>query len=124
MPPNPAPQRVVLEHPRRPEHPNRWRTQDRRTHERFLVLVPAEYAIGRERGSATTLNLSSQGLSFRTDRELPVGCRVQVWIDWPARPPDGIALRLTVVGRVLRSNRQCTAIGIVRHDYHLRSGRG
>jgi hypothetical protein len=54
-------------------------------------------------GSGKTVNLSSNGVAFVTDNDLPPGAFIEVSIAWPALLENRCPLQLIGFGRVLRS---------------------
>src|ERR1700732_2538322 len=51
---------------------------------RFPVKLPVRYKVGGELGWGELVNISSSGALFTTERTLPLGKRVELWINWPA----------------------------------------
>jgi hypothetical protein len=68
-------------------------------------------------GTGRTRDLSSRGILFETDRPLPVGSRLELAVSWPALLHGEAALNLTATGRVVRSDRTCTAIRMIQHGF-------
>ncbi len=93
---------------------------ERRQHQRFPMNAAAHYVFSGIRGEAVTHDISSGGVFLKTPVILPVGKRLQIFIDWPALLDNHCPLRLVVSGRVLRSDTTGTAVGIIRYDYKLR----
>ena len=93
---------------------------ERRQHQRFPMSAAAHYVLSGVRGQAITQDISSGGVFLKTAVVLPVGKRLQIFIDWPALLDERCPLRLVVSGRVLRSDGSGTAVGIIRYDYKLR----
>ena len=119
MSPTPTPRNRAAVEPR-----VRQRAVERREHVRFPISMPAEYVLGCVRGSAVTCDLSSGGIFVKADRLLPIGKRVDLYIDWPAVLDDRAALRLVVKGLVLRSGWRGSAIRIAHYEFRVRSRRG
>src|ERR1700746_2424451 len=81
---------------------------DRRGAERFPIQREFRYKIVsrkdiEEIGFGKTINMSSNGVLFTTDRHLLPGKRLEVSISWPAQLNSRIALKLVARGRVVRS---------------------
>ena len=74
-------------------------------------------------GAGRTVNISSSGVLFRTERPLAPGSRLEIDIDWPARLNDKCALKLVARGRVVRSRDGLAAIEIVQHEFRTKSAR-
>ena len=92
--------------------------RQRRLNQRFPITARAEYIVGRNRGQATTRNVSSGGVFLKTNGTLPTGESIQILIDWPALL-DGRSLRLVFWGRVVRSNDIGTAVAIHRYEFRV-----
>jgi len=98
---------------------------ERRSGNRFPIETALEYKVilgenGAEFGSGQTINLSSGGILFRSDRTLPQGVMIELKIDWPASLSGTAGLILRVVGRTLRSEATNSAVRILRHEFHTR----
>jgi hypothetical protein len=99
---------------------------DRRGADRFPIEREVRYkVISRktapepETGAGITVNMSSNGVLFTTDRYLLPGRRLEVCISWPAQLNSKIALKLVARGRVVRSEDGRAAIEI--HQYEFRT---
>ena len=83
---------------------------DRRSADRFPIEREVRYRVlsrksstDGESGVGITVNMSSNGVLFTTDRYLLPGRRLEVSISWPAQLNSKIALKLVARGRVVRS---------------------
>ena len=85
---------------------------------RYKVLSRKSAAEG-ESGVGVTVNMSSNGVLFTTDRYLLPGRRLEVSISWPAQLNSKVALKLVARGRVVRSEEGRAAIEI--HQYEFRT---
>lgn len=94
-------------------------TVDRRRHLRFPITANAEYLLQGRRGEVITSNVSSGGVLVQSTDILPIGERVELRMDWPARLDDGCRLGLVVVGEVLRTTACGTVISVLRYEYRL-----
>ena len=97
---------------------------DRRGADRFPIEREVRYKILSrksldETGVGKTINMSSNGVLFTTDRHLLPGKRLEVSISWPAQLNSKIALKLVARGRVVRSEEDRAAIEI--HQYEFRT---
>jgi hypothetical protein len=95
---------------------------DRRASKRLPIERDVRYKVlqGRrtiEVGSGRTLNMSSRGILFTTECPLPKGKHVELSVSWPARLHNEVALKLVVVGRLVRIEEKKAAITIVRYDF-------
>jgi len=69
---------------------------------------------------AVTCDIGSGGVCIDTPDSLPVGKRVRLSLDWPAALDGRHALRLIIIGKILRISERGTAVSILRHEYRLR----
>src|SRR5580704_602198 len=83
---------------------------DRRSADRFPIEREVRYRVlsrksstEGESGVGVTVNMSSNGVLFTTDRYLLPGRRLEVSISWPAQLNSKIALKLGARGRVFRA---------------------
>ena len=93
---------------------------ERRQHRRYPIIARSEYILAGNRGQGTTVNISSGGVFLKTDRLLPVGKQIQVFINWPVLLDQRCPLRLVMTGRVLRSDEAGAAVGKLRYDFKIR----
>ena len=82
--------------------------QNRRANGRYDLRLPLHYRISLKgqvarTGSATTCDISTTGLSFRSRKPLPVGAHIEIMVDWPARYRDVDPMCLLATGFVVRS---------------------
>ena len=80
---------------------------ERRSKRRFVMEREIRYRVlDQDRiiasGTGKTFNLSSSGVAFSTDRELPPGAFIELSIAWPALLENRCPLQLIGFGRVLR----------------------
>lgn len=104
-------------------------THDRRLRTRYPVRLDVEYMMvnrGRVvgRGNGTTVNISSHGILFQTNHDLPTGRPIKVVIKWPFSLEGMCALKLHIFGTIVRSDATRTAIQIDRHEFRTASIRG
>ena len=94
---------------------------DRRGADRFPIEREVRYKIlsrktsaDGESGAGMTVNMSSNGVLFTTDRYLLPGRRLEVSISWPAQLNSKVALKLVARGRVkslaVLANDRCLAL--------------
>ena len=80
----------------------------------FRVLTPGQESwihMGR------TVNMSRSGLLFDTEEEaLDSGSPVELWSDWPARPPE-LERWLRIWGWVVRQRDRSVAIAIRQYSF-------
>jgi hypothetical protein len=68
-------------------------------------------------GRGETIDMSSTGVLFTTDRELNPGRRIEVSISWPAQLNENCALKLVATGRVVRTEPGRAAIEIQQYEF-------
>src|SRR5579871_4642266 len=95
---------------------------DRRKCRRYPVKLNIRYRFSRdptvwEEGLGATRDLSAEGLSFRADRELPVGVQVELRIDWPLKINGAPSLCAVISGRIIRSNENEIAVAILQSEF-------
>ncbi|MGA2592308.1 MAG: PilZ domain-containing protein [Bryobacteraceae bacterium] len=72
-------------------------------------------------GSGKTLNLSSGGVAFATERDLPIGGVIELSIAWPALLENRCPLQLVGFGRVLRSEHGRAVSTIEQYEFRTLS---
>ena len=97
---------------------------DRRGADRFPIEREVRFKIFNRKstddvGVGKTLNMSSNGVLFTTDRHLLPGKRLEISINWPAQLNATVALKLVARGRIVRSEEGVAAIEI--HQYEFRT---
>jgi hypothetical protein len=101
---------------------------DRRTAVRFPIEEDVRYKVFNrntiEVGLGKTLNMSSNGILFTTERTLAPGERLEVAVNWPAQLDHKCALKLVTTGRVVRSDSGLAAIAIDRYEFRTQGIRG
>lgn len=101
---------------------------DRRTAVRFPIEEDVRYKVFNrntiEIGLGKTLNMSSNGILFTTERTLVPGERLEVAVNWPAQLDHKCALKLVTTGRVVRSDSGLAAIAIERYEFRTQGIRG
>ena len=88
---------------------DKWQSSDdnRRKTSRFPIVREIRYRMATrdnafEAGVGATINISSGGVYFTTDKPLLPGRRVELAISWPAELDRNTALKLVARGRVVR----------------------
>jgi hypothetical protein len=99
---------------------------ERRRSERFSIQREVRYKVFKKRrgslvGSGKTINISSSGVLFTSDEVLRLGERLELSISWPVRLDNKNALKLVVLGTVVRVTPGCTAMQIRHHEFHTQS---
>ena len=99
---------------------------ERRRSNRFPIERELRYKTLNQRaeilvGGGKTLNISSSGVLFTSDHDLPVGTRLEVSISWPAQLNDKCMLNLVARGRVMRHIRGQLALQIQQYEFRTQS---
>ncbi len=99
---------------------------ERRRSSRFPIERELRYKTLNQRseilsGSGKTLNISSSGVLFTSDHELPVGTRLEVSISWPAQLNERVMLNLVARGRITRHNKGQMALQIQQYEFRTQS---
>jgi hypothetical protein len=107
-----------------PYHPDPD-NRDRRDRQRFPLRQRIQYELAgggvAVRGEGTTIDFSSGGVQFTTEREIQVGRKIVCSVDWPVDLVDGCALKLVAQGVVVRSTLDKAAVKIRSHEFRTRS---
>jgi hypothetical protein len=104
-------------------------TAERRRSSRFPIEREVRYKTLNQRsesvaGSGKTLNISSSGVLFTSDHELPVGTRLELSISWPAQLNERCLLNLVARGRVTRHSKGQLALQIQQYEFRTQSRPG
>jgi hypothetical protein len=101
---------------------------NRRSAVRFPIEQDVRYKVfARNRievGLGKTVNMSSNGVLFTTERPLALGTRLEVSLNWPALLDHKCPLKLVTTGRVVRSESGMAAIVIERYEFRTQGIRG
>ena len=101
---------------------------DRRSAVRFPIEQDVRYKVFNrntiEVGSGKTINMSSNGVLFTTERTLAPGERLEVAVNWPAHLDNKCPLKLVTTGRVIRSEDGRAAIAIERYEFRTQGVHG
>lgn len=95
---------------------------ERRAKRRFVMEREIRYRVLEEDkiiavGSGKTINLSSAGVAFVTENDLPTGAYIELSIAWPALLENRCPLQLVGFGRVLRSSGRTVASTIEQYEF-------
>jgi hypothetical protein len=95
---------------------------DLRFDRRYPILLELQWKLIRRKrvlgvGKGSTLDLSSGGILFASDRALPKGLNVELAISWPALRDNVAAMQLVVKGRIVRTEGCRTAIRMTQHEF-------
>ena len=95
---------------------------ERRSKHRFGLDRELRYRVLNEEGliqfgAGRTRDISSSGVAFASDVDLPNGCFVELSISWPAMLNQSLPMRLIVFGRILRSRRGQAVASIEKYEF-------
>ena len=95
---------------------------ERRHDRRYEIQLDLRWRLIRRRrvletGTGHTIDMSSGGVHFETDRPLPAGLNVELSIAWPAMLHNMAPLQLVVAGKIVRTNGRRTAIQKHQHEF-------
>jgi hypothetical protein len=98
---------------------------ERRASIRFPLTLEIRYAVWEhgmpvDRGFGRSVELSSTGLRFTSDRPLRTGQSLELYIEWPVQLAGGVKLQLVMAGVVLRTNGTETALEAMRYEFRTR----
>lgn len=101
-------------------------TQERRRTRRFHIRMSLHYRVSQKgavtrSGSGLTVDMSTDGVSFRCRKPLPEGAHIEIAIDWPARYGDVYPIDLLVTGFVVRSDHGRTAVRMTSRRFRISS---
>ena len=104
-------------------------SEDRRASNRLPIERDVRYKVllGRgsiKSGSGKTVNMSSVGILFTTEDQLPVGERVEVAVSWPAQLNNNLPLKFVAMGRLVRTEANQAAIAIERYEFKTQGSQG
>ena len=100
------------------------RAHERRLAPRYAIETAVEYrlmargeVIGTGRGR--TVDISSSGILFESERTLPPQRVIHLSLDWPVRREAGLTTELHVAGRTVRRRGRRTALAMERHEFRF-----
>lgn len=101
---------------------------ERRAADRFPIEREVRFRLlgkrnGHEEGTGKTVNISSNGVLFTTDKALLPGRRIEVSISWPAQLDNRCYLKLVAKGRIARQEGNRAAVEIQQYEFRT-AGRG
>jgi hypothetical protein len=101
-------------------------TTDRRTKLRFAVNRELRYKLTDSMtivaaGQGETVDMSSGGISFRTNTALKVDSYIELSISWPALLDGNCPMRLVVYGKVVRYEDSIVACSVEKWEFRTGS---
>ena len=112
-----------------PDMPGKQGKTDRRTSDRFPMEREIRFKmlskrLGDEAGAGTTVNMSSGGIFFQSDKPLIPGKRLEMAISWPAQLDNRCALKLIARGKVVRYDAGYAAVEIQQYEFRTVGAHG
>jgi len=101
------------------------RQANRRRSERMEIEQEVNYKVlNRKDGDITaqgkTVNISSSGVLFTTDKAVSPGRQVELDINWPAQLDNKCNLKLVARGRIVRQDGERAALEILQHEFRTK----
>ena|SRR5579862_1329590 len=98
---------------------------DRRKKRRYPINMPVEFKIVKNylivgSGRGASIDLSSNGIAFSTDKPLRVGSYLELSANWPVLLDGACPLKLVIFGKVVRSEGNFAAVASDRHEFRTR----
>jgi hypothetical protein len=92
---------------------------EQRKHQRFELRLPFEVVTNGSRSKVRgeTKNVSSAGVLFTTESQLPLGESIEYMITFPRTPGARKDVRLRCVGKVIREDTQSFAASLERYEF-------
>src|SRR5215472_16458390 len=95
---------------------------ERRSDRRYDINLNVRWKLIRRRrvldsGTGKTVDVSSGGLFFETDRELPSGLNIELSIAWPVLLHNVAPLQLVVSGRVVSTTGNKVGVRMTQHEF-------
>ena len=93
---------------------------DRRARVRFPLALQLSYrSVSPEGtvGAGRTLNVSSAGILFTAQHELPVGMTLELTIQWPVLLENSLPLQVRLFGTTVRASGDQAVLKIDKHEF-------
>ena len=95
---------------------------ERRTRQRFPLNLALKFTATRGRrirlqGFGDVINISSNGVAFRTETKLSPGMNVRASMAWPVTLNGDCVLRVSVEGRLIREESGLAVVSIERYEF-------
>lgn len=95
---------------------------DRRHDRRYYIQLELRWKLIRRRrvldaGEGRTIDLSSGGIYFETERPLHPGLNVELSITWPVMLHNTAPLQLVASGRIVRVSGNRSAMVMAQHEF-------
>jgi hypothetical protein len=96
-------------------------------HFRYSISAPVRYRIKEiaegliANGSGQTVDISSGGVLFESNNPLKLGIELELAISWPASLSESVGLTLWLTGKVVRAEKNRSAVAIARYAFRTRA---
>ena len=80
-------------------------------------IVPDGGVLDAGRGS--TVSISSIRVRFKSTHLIPVGLKIEAWVEWPVRLHSILPLRLYIHGETVETEDGCNVVRILYHEFHI-----
>jgi hypothetical protein len=97
-----------------------YRNVDRRRSLRFPISIAVKYLIDGKEGTGNSVNISSGGIMFTTDKPLPSRGVITLSLAWPHLLDGRVPLQVVIDGNILRSSPQLAVVRIMRHEFRVK----
>jgi hypothetical protein len=102
------------------------RNQDRRAKSRFGICRELRYKLLEEgmileSGLGHTIDIGSGGVAFTADRQLKRGAFLELSISWPVLLDESCPMRLSIFGRVLRSDDERAVCSVDKYEFRTQA---
>lgn len=102
-------------------------SHNRRMHRRYGFTTNVTYRVlpgtgASAAGQGSTVNMSAGGILLRFDRAQAPDTCLELSLEWPGLLHGAPRVRLLALARVLRTERGCSAVRIVRHEFRVADG--
>lgn len=96
--------------------------RNQRVHGRYPITLELQYKVmnkGRVKrhGFGTTVNISSGGVLFEADEQLPESSTIELAMNWPFLLDGVVTLKLVMSGRIVRTEANAIAVRAERHEF-------
>ena len=97
-------------------------TVERRAKQRFPLDLTLRFTVSKGhrkqiQGHGTVVNISSNGVAFRTETELASGLPIEASMEWPIALNGDCMLRVSLEGRVVRVGNGLAVMSLARHEF-------
>ena len=96
---------------------------ERRYARRYRLQLPLRYRVVQKNqpvvseGVGLTRDMSSGGIAFEADMQIPINAVIEVWITWPVASEDATVIELHAACTVVRTTGGEIGLKVKRHDF-------